>query len=139
MNATSTLPPAGPGPIARLRRDVVEKLLEQADFVLVVVSPVCPGVELPAALMQTGQSVALHIGRRLAIPIPDLRLDDHGISGTLSFQGTPFACRLPWASIIQVSLEEEHLIWITSTPPPTPDEEHAGRPRPETRPKLRLV
>lgn len=123
-----------PGPIAKLRREVIERLLGEADFLLLVVNPGCPGVELPASLLQTGQPVPLHIGWRLAVPIPDLRLDERGISGTLSFGRTPHPCHLPWGSIVQVSLEEEHLIWITPGLLPAHEEKS-----PETRPKLRLI
>lgn len=136
MKASSGSAPAGPGPIAGLRREVIERLLGQTDYLLLVVTPGCPGVRLPEELLQAGQPVPLHIGWRLPVPIPDLRLDEAGISGTLSFQRTPHPCQLPWASIVQVSLGDEHLIWLTpelASPP-------AERPHaPESHPKLKLV
>ena len=35
----------------------------------------------------------------LAIPIPDLVVDNVGISGTLSFARTPFKCFVPWGAV----------------------------------------
>lgn len=128
--------PFEPGPIAGLRREIVERLLGEVDFVLLVVNPGCPGVRLPDALMVAGQPVPLHIGWRLAVPIPDLRIDQSGVSGTLSFGRAPHACHVPWASIVQVSLGDEHLIRITPELIPG----HAETPSAsEARPKLRLV
>jgi hypothetical protein len=136
MSQPAGHPPAGPGPIARLRREIVEKLLAEADFIAVVVSPLCPGVKLPEEYLRAGEPVPLHLGWRLPLPIPDLVLDERGISGTLSFRRTPFACHLPWESILQVSLGDEHLVWITAGPPPAPAE---PPPEEQRRPKLRLV
>jgi hypothetical protein len=121
------------GPINQLKRQIVSQLLGELDYVLIVVDPRYPGVTLPAELVDLGQPVGLHIGFRLTIPIPDLQLEDRGISGTLSFNHTPFHCVLPWSSVVQISVGDEHLIWLT---PPQAEEE----PQPvEPRPRLRLV
>ena len=124
------------GAIARLRRSVIEGLLRELDFIMVVVNPAYPEVELPGPLRESSQPVALHIGYRMALPIPDLTLGDTGIEGTLSFDRTPHRCRLPWGSIVQVSDGEEHLVWLcrdglTRT--------SSTREEPESRPRLKLV
>jgi hypothetical protein len=120
------------GPITKLKQQIVSQLLGELDYVLLVVDPRCPGVALPAEVVACGQPVGLHIGFRVAIPIPDLQLTDHGITGTLSFNRAPFHCALPWASVVQVSAGDEHLLWLT--PPSGDDPEPCG-----CRPKLHLV
>lgn len=111
------------GVIADLKRELVEQLLASQDYILVVVHPLVPGVVLPEAVTAPRQPVALHIGYRTAIPIPDLTVDEHGIGATLSFGREPFRCEIPWEALFQVSVEEEHLIWMI--PPP---EEPQGEP-----------
>ena len=120
------------GPITKLKQQIVSQLLGELDYVLLVVDPRSPGVTLPAEIVEAGQPVGLHIGFQVAIPIPDLQLDEHGIMGTLSFNRIPFHCALPWASVVQVSVGDEHLLWLA--PPSTGDE-----PEPKSRCKLRLV
>ncbi len=125
------------GPIAKLRRHVIEELLAELDFIMVVVNPAHPGVELPAPLREGGAPVPLEIGRRMPLPIPDLRLDDEGIEATLSFARTPHLCRLPWSAIVQVSVGEEHLVWLCPDGLARPS---SSAPREEaSRPRLKLV
>lgn len=127
------------GRIGQLKIEILRRLLEEEDYVLIVVNPACAGVRLPDELMAAGQPVALHIGYRTAIPIPDLRLDEQGISGTLSFRRQPFGCQLPWPSLLQVSVGEEHLVWLAPPPPPEERPRHGVEPASRERPKLRLV
>lgn len=117
--------------IARLKRQVLETLLVEADFVLVVVNPLGEGVTLPDDLRATRRPVGLNIGHRMNIPIPDLQIDDEGIRGTLSFNRTPFHCRIPWRAVLQLSLEEEHLVWVEPPADRSPDDE--GEPPAERR------
>ena len=119
------------GPISKLKQQIVSQLLRELDYVLLVVDPRCPGVTLPAEVIEQGQPVGLHIGFRVAIPIPDLQLTEVGITCTLSFNRTPFHCVLPWTSVVQVSAADEHLLWLA---PPSEDQ-----PEPRGRCKLHLV
>jgi hypothetical protein len=127
-----------PGPISKLKHSVVASLLDQEDFILVVVNPACPGVHLPEELMQMDKPVGLHVGFRMTEPIPDLTLNPDGITATLSFNRTLFRCSLPWASIVQISAGDEHLIWLSPTSTLEP-RSGPGKPAKEERPKLRLV
>jgi hypothetical protein len=120
------------GSIASLKRTVVEALLEKEDFFLLVVDPKQQGVVLPEYLLESGQPVGINIGRKMAIPIPDLDVDENGIQGTLSFSRTPFYCFFPWPCVVQLSAHEEHLVWVL------PQEEQTDKPQ-DQRPKLRLV
>ena len=127
------------GSIADLKRSVVEQLMEAEPFVLVVVDPAAPGVCLPDELMQSATPVGLNIGWQMTIPVPDLKLDEDGISGTLSFNRTPCFCRLPWQAVMQVGVGDEYLVWLL--PPPEIDEKPDKKEEEQTseRPRLKLV
>ena len=56
-----------------------------------------PGVDLPDGLRTP--AVPLQIGYNMPLPIPDLRIDDWGVTCTLSFRRTPHTCRIPWNAI----------------------------------------
>lgn len=126
-----------PGAIAKLRRKVIEDLLEELDYILVVVNPAHPEVELPRPLRESGQPVALHIGFRMAVPIPDLTVGEAGIEATLSFNRSPHHCRLPWSSIVQITVDDEHLVWLC--PDAVARGEAREREESESKPKLKLV
>lgn len=129
------------GSVADLKRHVIEQLLEREAFFLLVIDSSYPGVGLPEHLLEGGQPVGINIGLRLAVPIPDLEFDDGGIHGTLSFNRSPFHCTFPWPSIVQLSVEDEHLVWVLprreEPAPVTGDDEQSAAE--DKRPKLRLV
>lgn len=127
------------GSIGRMKRQVVTQLLDDEDFILMLVHPQVPGVKLPEELMQATQPVGINIGWRMAVPAPDLELSEDKISCTLSFNRTPFFCEFPWHSIMQVSVDDEHMIWIESPPDPTDDEQEKPVESSGERPKLKLV
>ena len=130
------------GSISRLKRQIVTQLLEEEDFILMLVHPQIPGVVLPDDLMSSKQPVGINIGWRMAIPAPDLTLGEDNISCTLSFNQTPFFCEFPWSSIMQVSVSDEHMIWIEPPPEPAaeaPEETGESKPSSGERPKLKLV
>lgn len=104
------------GTISNIKRTVIEQLLQEEDFILVVVLPTVPGVKLPDDLLKAAEPVGLNVGYKMAIPIPDLKLDDTGVSGTLSFNRMPFHCTFPWRAVVQVTADMEHMIWVE--PPP---------------------
>ncbi|MEZ4339869.1 MAG: hypothetical protein R3B82_24880, partial [Sandaracinaceae bacterium] len=83
----STLPP---------KREVALALLERGSL-FVHLDPRVEGVVVPDYLRSQPQLV-LQVGLGLAVPIPDLEVDDEGVFGTLSFNRSPFYCRVPWAS-----------------------------------------
>lgn len=81
----------------------------------------------------TGQAqLVLQVGLNMAIPIPDLDIDEEGISCTLSFNHRPFWCRMPWSAVYALVGEDGRgMIWPQSVPP-----ELAVQ---DGRPKLRAV
>ncbi|MCB9558749.1 MAG: hypothetical protein H6707_21710 [Deltaproteobacteria bacterium] len=128
------------GPIAQLKRTALQHLLEDLDYVLLVVNPLHAGVKLPQRLIDEGQPVPLHIGWRLPLPVPDLKIDEHGISGTLSFEQGSVFCLLPWAALMQVSVGDEHIVWISPQPTSSVDETLGEHPAErKKKPDLRLV
>lgn len=54
-------------------------------------------------------STLLHIGLNMQIPIHDLRVDENGISGTLSFNRVPHFVILPWEAVQEFMSEGERL------------------------------
>ena len=72
------------------KKDVARALLLRGS-VLVHLDPRARGVVVPAWLAKQPQLV-LQVGLDLPVPIPDLRVDDEGVFGTLSFNRSPFTC-----------------------------------------------
>jgi hypothetical protein len=127
------------GSIAKLKRQAAEHLLQEEDYFLLVIDPHQANVRLPDALLLSAKPIGLHIGYRLALPIPDLTLDEHGISATLSFDHAPFLCHLPWAAVIQMSTEDEHLVWLAAKEAEPDGDANVDQDKLPTRPRLRLV
>lgn len=125
------------GSIFQLKQTIVEQLLKKENFFLIVVDPTDEKVQLPKHLKEKKQPVGVHIGLHMAISIPDLKIDEYGVQGTLSFDRTPFYCIFPWTSLLQISVGEEHLIWLC---PQTNDKINSTKESSQKRrPPLRLV
>ena len=61
--------------------------------------------------------LVLQVGLNMAIPIPDLKVDDDGVTCTLSFSRTPFWCSLPWTAVYALVGEDGRgMIWPTEVP-----------------------
>ncbi|PIE17039.1 MAG: hypothetical protein CSA65_09800 [Proteobacteria bacterium] len=130
------------GSIRRLKQTVVEQLLDAEDYFMIVVDPTYRGVVMPQHLLESRQPVGINIGHQMAVPIPDLLLDEASVQGTLSFSRSPFHCTFPWDSIVQISVEDEHLVWVM---PPVEqgkgesEQLPSDEAQPKGRPQLRLV
>ncbi|NLY95058.1 MAG: hypothetical protein GXY23_13655 [Myxococcales bacterium] len=85
------------GPELPAKHLVAEAILGEGSL-FVHFDPRRPGVVAPARFKAQPQLV-FQFGRSLAVPIPDLLVDEEGISGTLSFQRTPHACFVPWDAV----------------------------------------
>ena len=73
-------------------------------------------VVVPAWFKKQPQLV-LQIGLNMPMPIPDLCLDDEGISCTLSFKGQAFPCVVPWASVFAMVGEDGRgMVWPDDVP-----------------------
>jgi stringent starvation protein B len=98
------------------KKDVVLQLLEQAT-VFVHLDPRGEAVRVPLWFKRQPQLV-LQIGLNMAVPIPDLEVDDEGISCTLSFNRAPFLCVIPWAAVFAlVDDQRQGMVWPDDVPP----------------------
>jgi len=79
------------------KRDVADALLERGSL-FIYLDPRRDDVLVPKYLAKQPQLV-LQVGMDLAVPIPDLAVDEEGVTGTLSFNRSPFFCRIPWDAI----------------------------------------
>lgn len=106
MSPTQPLPP---------KKDVALALLERSS-VYVHLDPRQPAVVVPPWFKKQAQLV-LQIGLKMPVPIPDLRLDDDGLSCTLSFNRAPFFCVVPWASVFaMVGDDGRGMVWPEDVP-----------------------
>ncbi|MFH0900202.1 MAG: ClpXP protease specificity-enhancing factor SspB [Pseudomonadota bacterium] len=98
------------------KRHVLEQLLTEG-AVLVHLDAREEGVQVPEAHRGDARLV-LRLGYRLSPPIPDLSVNEGGVSATLSFRGTAFGCSLPWKAIYAIAGEDGRgYVWPESVPP----------------------
>jgi stringent starvation protein B len=98
------------------KKDVVLELLEHAT-VFVHLDPRGEAVRVPPWFKRQPQLV-LQIGLNMAVPIPDLEVDDEGLSCTLSFNRSPFLCVIPWSSVFAlVDDRRQGMVWPDDVPP----------------------
>src|SRR5262249_5516416 len=99
-------------------------------------------VLVPKGFMGQPQLV-LQVGLNMAIPIPDLKLDDEGITCTLSFSRSPFWCRIPWTAIYALVGEDGRGgVWPDDVPPEIQLQQRAPsqqKQAPAKRPRPRLA
>jgi stringent starvation protein B len=106
MSSTQPLPP---------KKEVALALLERSS-VYVHLDPRQAAVVVPPWFKKQPQLV-LQIGLNMPMPIPDLRLDDDGMSCTLSFNRAPFFCVVPWASVFAMVGEDGRgMVWPDDVP-----------------------
>jgi stringent starvation protein B len=60
------------------------------------------GVKVPDELAGN-RHLVLQYGRSMPIPIPDLRVDEEGVSATLSFSRVPYQTFIPWSAVYIVA------------------------------------
>jgi len=97
------------------KKDVARALFLKGS-VLMHLDPRLDNVVVPSWLRQQPQLV-LTVGLDMAIPIPDLRVDDDGVYGTLSFNRSPFTCKVPWEAVFAlVGDDGRGMVWPQSMP-----------------------
>src|SRR5688572_19427366 len=87
------------------KKDVALALL-QGPSVFIHLDPRKPEVVVPLHFKKQAQLV-LQVGLNMAVPIPDLHVDDEGVTCTLSFNRSPFWCRLPWTAVYALVGEDK--------------------------------
>ena len=102
-----TLPP---------KKDVALALLDGAPTVFVHLDARREGVQVPDHLRDRPQLI-LRVGYSLTPPI-NINVDDSGITCTLSFNRSSFACVLPWSAIFgMVGDDGRAMLWPDDIPP----------------------
>lgn len=123
------------------KKDVALALLEQAS-VFIHLDPRKDGVQVPVGFKKQAQLV-LQIGLNMVVKIPDLEVDEEGISCTLSFNRRPHYCHMPWASIYALVDESGRgMVWPDDVPPEVVAQQREGAAKksaPAARPRLRAV
>jgi stringent starvation protein B len=105
-------PPSRPLPP---KKDVAEALLKGPSL-YVHLDPRKPDVVVPLYFKKQPQLV-LQVGLNMAIAIPDLKVDDEGVTCTLSFNRKPFWCRLPWTAVFALVGEDmKGMVWPDEVP-----------------------
>jgi stringent starvation protein B len=98
------------------KKEVAIALLEGPSL-FVHLDPRRPGVIVPKWF--TGQpQLVLQLGLNMAIPIPDLKVEEEAMTCTLSFNRAPFWCRLPWNAVYALVGEDGRgMVWPDDVPP----------------------
>jgi hypothetical protein len=117
------------------KKEVALALLERSNDrgIFVHLDPRQGSVVVPPWFKKQPQLV-LQIGLNMPVPIPDLRLDDEGMSCTLSFNRSPFFCVVPWASVFAMVGEDGRgMVWPDDVPAEVPlarqSQDRAERPQ----------
>jgi stringent starvation protein B len=113
MSISHPLPP---------KKEVALALLERSNDrgIFVHLDPRQAAVVVPPWFKKQPQLV-LQIGLNMPVPIPDLRLDDDGMSCTLSFNRSPFFCAVPWVAVFAMVGEDGRgMVWPDDVPVEVP-------------------
>jgi len=127
-------------PTARLppKKDVALALLEQASM-YIHLDPRGGSVKVPPSFKNQPQLV-LQVGLNMAVAIPDLHVDDDGLSCTLSFNRSPFFCMIPWPAVFALVGENgQAMVWAEDIPPEVEAQAKAQRAPEKPRAHLRSV
>jgi stringent starvation protein B len=127
-----------------LKLNVARYLLAQGSL-FVHLDPRVDTVAVPQSYRSEPQLV-LQIGFDMPVPIRDLEVDADGIYGTLSFNRSPFTCRVQWDAVFALAGDDGRgMVWPESMPEEISQEieREAGREPPppvvEERPSLRVL
>ena len=123
------------------KKEVALALLERSSDrgIFVHLDPRQAGVVVPPWFKKQPQLV-LQIGLNMPVPIPDLRLDDEGVSCTLSFNRSPFYCVVPWASVFAMVGEDGRgMVWPDDVPAEVPLSRQGQQPSQAAPPTMRAV
>jgi stringent starvation protein B len=102
--------------------------------------PRADSVKVPAWFKKQPQLV-LQVGLNMAVPIPDLHVDETGLSCTLSFNRAPFFCLIPWPAVFALVGENgQAMVWAEDVPAEVSAQAQAQKaPPPKPRTHLRSV
>ena len=113
-------------------------LLEQASM-YIHLDPRVGSVQVPPGFKNQPQLV-LQVGLNMAVAIPDLHVDDQGLSCTLSFNRTPFFCMIPWPAVFALVGENgQAMVWAEDVPAEVAAQAQAQKAPEKPRTHLRSV
>jgi len=113
-------------------------LLEKASM-YIHLDPRADIVKVPLWFKKQPQLV-LQVGLNMAVPIPDLHVDDEGLSCTLSFNRAPFFCLIPWPAVFALVGENgQAMVWAEDVPAEVAAQAQAQRAPEKPRTHLRSV
>ena len=113
-------------------------LLEQASM-YIHLDPRAETVQVPAWFKKQPQLV-LQVGLNMAVPIPDLHVDEQGLSCTLSFNRAPFFCMIPWPAVFALVGEKgQAMVWAEDVPAEVAAQAQAQKAPEKARSHLRSV
>ena len=113
-------------------------LLEQASM-YIHLDPRADAVQVPVSFKNQPQLV-LQVGLNMAVAIPDLHVDEQGLSCTLSFNRTPFFCMIPWPAVFALVGENgQAMVWAEDVPAEVAAQAQAQKAPEKPRPHLRSV
>ncbi len=120
------------------KKDVALALLEQASM-YIHLDPRAEAVQVPAWFKKQPQLV-LQVGLNMAVPIPDLNVDERGLSCTLSFNRAPFFCMIPWPAVFALVGENGRaMVWAEDVPAEVAAQAQAQKAPEKARSHLRSV
>jgi stringent starvation protein B len=118
------------------KKDVALALLERST-VFIHLDPRHDTVRVPPRFKRQPQLV-LQIGFNMPIPIPDLDLNDDGVTCTLSFSAAPHFCSVPWRAVFAlVGDDGRGMVWPDDVPREVAAHAQADVSKPRT--QLRAV
>jgi hypothetical protein len=98
------------------KKEVALMLLESSD-VFIHLDPRKEQVVVPPWLRKQPHLI-LQVGLNMPVAIPDLDVGEDGVSCTLSFNRSPFWCKLPWTAVYAlVSKDARGMVWPDDVPP----------------------
>lgn len=100
---------------------VMRALLSSHDSVFMHFKPATFGADMIIPPHLRGQTqVVFQVGLSMPVPISDLKVDDEGFSGTLSFKGKPYTCYVPWRAVFALvgADDQRGRVWPEDMPEP---------------------
>ncbi|MFO0759522.1 MAG: ClpXP protease specificity-enhancing factor SspB [Byssovorax sp.] len=146
MSDAPQQPPNRPDAARAPRKKDIALTLLQGPSLFIHLDPRKQGVVVPVQFKREHQ-LMLQVGLNMAIPIPDLEVDEEGITCTLSFSQRPFWCSIPWSAVYALVGEDSRgMLWPDDVPPELATQMRASQasgpksaPPRRPRPKLAAV
>src|SRR3954468_7878852 len=81
------------------KKDALELALDYGQVFIAVLTNV-EGVKVPEHKIHAGSGIGLNLNWKFKTP---MEINDWGVKATLSFDGQPYDCEIPWKAIIAMT------------------------------------